>query len=65
MVTKIKYFKTVFFVSPLHCTTMSDLITGSCNCGRHSFSIPKPTEMNLCRACSLQTSPYYKALTKR
>ncbi|KAJ9606316.1 hypothetical protein H2200_009277 [Cladophialophora chaetospira] len=27
---------------------MSELITGSCNCGRHTYTIPKPTEMNLC-----------------
>jgi NMD protein affecting ribosome stability and mRNA decay len=26
-------------------------VTGSCTCGRHSYTIPKPTEMNLCRMC--------------
>lgn len=31
---------------------MSNLIRGSCNCGRHVYTIPKPTEMNLCRQCS-------------
>ena len=28
---------------------MAELITGSCNCGRHTYTVPKPTEMNLCR----------------
>ncbi|PIA94599.1 hypothetical protein CB0940_08168 [Cercospora beticola] len=27
---------------------MPDKITGSCNCGRHVYTIPMPTEMNLC-----------------
>ncbi|KAI1626542.1 Mss4-like protein [Exophiala viscosa] len=27
---------------------MSEQITGSCNCGRHVYTIPKPTQMNLC-----------------
>ena len=28
---------------------MTTMITGGCNCGRHTYTIPKPTEMNLCR----------------
>ena len=31
--------------------TMSDRISGRCNCGRHVYDIPRPTEMNLCRKC--------------
>ncbi|KAI1617403.1 hypothetical protein EDD36DRAFT_480 [Exophiala viscosa] len=31
---------------------MSEQITGSCNCGRHVYTIPKPTQMNLCRLWS-------------
>ena len=30
-------------------STMPELITGSCTCRRHTYTIPKPTEMNLCR----------------
>lgn len=38
---------------------MAEQITGSCNCGRHTFTIPKPTEMNLCRMleCSTDLHP--------
>lgn len=28
---------------------MVHMITGSCNCGQHVYTIPKPTDMNLCR----------------
>ena len=28
---------------------MANLVTGTCNCGRHSGTIPKATEMHLCR----------------
>lgn len=28
---------------------MTSKITGSCNCGRHVYTIPKPEDMNLCR----------------
>lgn len=28
---------------------MANVITGNCNCGRHVYTIPKPTDMNLCR----------------
>ncbi|KAG6366280.1 hypothetical protein INS49_000456 [Diaporthe citri] len=27
---------------------MAGKITGSCNCGRHVYTIPKPADMNLC-----------------
>ena len=44
---------------------MANLITGSCNCNRHTYTIPKPTEMNLCRISpplppiSFHTTPHH------